>query len=375
MELLGERLKKVRIDKGYSIEQVSRETNIARRYLRALEEEDFSAFPGETYLVGFLHNYAQYLGLDSEEMVTLYKNMKLQEQPVPMEELLEQPKSHMPQILIISFILILGIGGGAFYKFVFIPRSGETGTKTAIVKKGKNIASPKKESSVYEVKEAVVEKYFKEGETFLIPVGDRKVKLSLKTIGNTVVFSSPEGTVSLNLSISKSVDLNGDGKDDINITVNDIDKKGKGAVIRFDRYINSAASKSKTTVTSTTLSQPVVNRGEPNNISQKKPVTVILTQDQNKPYFLTLIFRGYCFIRYRVDGGKRVEQYFNKGETLRLDVNKEVQLWISNSSALSARVSGHDVVFGAAGEVSVSLLRWEKNNQNGRYDLQLIPLY
>ena len=35
---------------GYTVEQIARDTNIAKSYLNALEHEDFSVFPGETYL-------------------------------------------------------------------------------------------------------------------------------------------------------------------------------------------------------------------------------------------------------------------------------------------------------------------------------------
>ncbi|MDZ7792716.1 MAG: helix-turn-helix domain-containing protein [Spirochaetia bacterium] len=93
MESIGEKLKTAREEKGYSTDQVARDTNIARRFILAMEQEDFSAFPGDTYLLGFLRNYSDYLGLDSERLVNLYRNMQIQEQPVPMEELLQGKKT------------------------------------------------------------------------------------------------------------------------------------------------------------------------------------------------------------------------------------------------------------------------------------------
>ena len=41
-------------------------------YFRQSIFEDFSIFPGEAYLIGFLRNYADYLELDSAEVVGLY---------------------------------------------------------------------------------------------------------------------------------------------------------------------------------------------------------------------------------------------------------------------------------------------------------------
>ena len=53
MESFGKKLTEARVARGLEFEQVARETNITRRYLEALEAEDFSAFPGEPYLLGF----------------------------------------------------------------------------------------------------------------------------------------------------------------------------------------------------------------------------------------------------------------------------------------------------------------------------------
>lgn len=377
MEALGDRLKKVREDRGYSIEQVSRETNIARKYLRALEDEDFSAFPGDTYLIGFLHNYAEHLGLDSNEMVTLYKNMKLQEQPAPIEELLEPPKSRVVPVLIIVFVLILLFGGVLVYKFFLLP-GGESGAvKSETVRQQKQTPASK-EAVTYEVKEEIVEKHFKEGDTIAVPVGDKRIILRIRTVGDTVVLSYPSGTADLKLGISQPVDLDNDGKGDIYITVNDIDAKVKGAVIRFDRFINDKNFQiaSKETASSEQSGSDIpVNLGSTNASSREKPVKIILSRTAQEPFVLDILFRGYCFVRYIADRGDREEQYFNKGETLRLDINREIQIWLSNAGALTARLGGKDVSFGKPGEVTASLVRWKKNNENGQFDLQLIPVY
>ena len=91
MESIGEKLRKAREQLGRSVEEIARETNITKRYIVALENEDFDAFPGEPYLVGFLRTYAETLGLSSDEVVALYKNFKIQEQPLPMDELIQKP--------------------------------------------------------------------------------------------------------------------------------------------------------------------------------------------------------------------------------------------------------------------------------------------
>jgi cytoskeletal protein RodZ len=72
MGQFGELLKEARQNKGVSLEEIEEQIRIRKKYLQALEEEDFSIMPPEVYVRGFLRNYAIYLGLDPEEVRDLY---------------------------------------------------------------------------------------------------------------------------------------------------------------------------------------------------------------------------------------------------------------------------------------------------------------
>ena len=61
---IGPALREARERQQLSYSQVEEGTKIRSRYIRALEEEDFSVLPGPTYTKGFLRAYADYLGLD-----------------------------------------------------------------------------------------------------------------------------------------------------------------------------------------------------------------------------------------------------------------------------------------------------------------------
>jgi len=113
MESVGKRLREGREQNNYSIEQAARDTHISKQYLLALEEENFSIIPGETYIIGFLRNYSEYLSLNPDEMVSLYKSLKIQEQPLPMNELLQTKSRRLPVKLILLILLILLLLGGA----------------------------------------------------------------------------------------------------------------------------------------------------------------------------------------------------------------------------------------------------------------------
>lgn len=71
---LGERLKRVREDKGISLKQVSKSINISARYIQALEDGRYAELPGEIYAKNFLRAYAKFLELDQEEFVGLFNS-------------------------------------------------------------------------------------------------------------------------------------------------------------------------------------------------------------------------------------------------------------------------------------------------------------
>jgi cytoskeletal protein RodZ len=70
---VGSLLKEKRKERKLTIDQIAESTKIRREYLSALEEAEYSVFPSEVYLKGFLKNYAKYLGVSSEQALALYR--------------------------------------------------------------------------------------------------------------------------------------------------------------------------------------------------------------------------------------------------------------------------------------------------------------
>ena len=52
---------------------VEQATKIRAKYLRAMEDEEWSVLPGPTYIKSFMRTYGDYLGLDSRALVDSYK--------------------------------------------------------------------------------------------------------------------------------------------------------------------------------------------------------------------------------------------------------------------------------------------------------------
>jgi transcriptional regulator with XRE-family HTH domain len=84
---VGAILREAREARKLSIKDVARETNITPRYIEALENEDYSQFPGETYALGFLRNYSDFLALDTEHLVNLYRGHQIDLSEAPLKEL------------------------------------------------------------------------------------------------------------------------------------------------------------------------------------------------------------------------------------------------------------------------------------------------
>jgi cytoskeleton protein RodZ len=73
MEQIGARLREARMRGKIDINQVESDTKIRAKYLRAMENEEWSLLPGEIYAKTFLRTYADYLKLDSRELLDDYR--------------------------------------------------------------------------------------------------------------------------------------------------------------------------------------------------------------------------------------------------------------------------------------------------------------
>ncbi len=94
---LGTILKEAREGRKLAVRDVARETNMIPRYIHALENEDYSVFPGETYALGFLRSYAEYLQLDVDHLLNLYRGLQIDQSQTPLREL-TRPTTALPTI-------------------------------------------------------------------------------------------------------------------------------------------------------------------------------------------------------------------------------------------------------------------------------------
>jgi cytoskeleton protein RodZ len=68
----GDKFRKERERRGFTLDDVSGVTKIGSRMLKAIEEEHFDRLPGGIFTKGFIRAYARHLGLNDDEAVAEY---------------------------------------------------------------------------------------------------------------------------------------------------------------------------------------------------------------------------------------------------------------------------------------------------------------
>ena len=73
MKTVGEILKKARTEKNLTFEDIEAKIRIRKKYLQALEENSWKKLPSLAYIKGFLKNYSNFLSLNPDEMLAVFR--------------------------------------------------------------------------------------------------------------------------------------------------------------------------------------------------------------------------------------------------------------------------------------------------------------
>ena len=88
MHLIGEYLKKNRIQNKYSINDICENLKISSYILKKIENDEYTEDLNKTYLIGHIRSYAKFLNLDSDDLTKKFKiqvsyNKKIQIENLP----------------------------------------------------------------------------------------------------------------------------------------------------------------------------------------------------------------------------------------------------------------------------------------------------
>lgn len=381
MEPLGLYLKQVRESKKLTIDKVIEDTFIMKKFILAIEDDDFSSFPGEAYLKGFLRNYGEYLGLDPSDLISRYERIKMSETPSPTELLIPKPKVFFSRMLLIilavvfAIAVIVGVGAVVMAMRTTMANSAPKTVEEIESEKEKARSEKKKSLLVKEKKKDVVEadnksKVFtfeaeadnftvKKEEKISFKLDDDKIySIWVSELEPTVILESSAGKQQFLIAngFTNKFDVNGDGKEDLEIVLSYW--TDKNATIGLKRIANSLWSDSSID-SEFFLPDTIEIIGENTN---KSEISVMLSLSE------------MSYLKYQIDKNPEVERTFNAGAVLELKANDRILLWMSNAGAVSADFSAYNkrMVLGEKGKVDVKIIAWTRNN--GNYSLQMSSL-
>jgi cytoskeletal protein RodZ len=361
MESYGEILRKAREEKAVDLEIIARETSITQEYLEALEKEDVSAFPGEPYLVGFLKNYAEYLEVDVNRVITLYHAKKIQEAPPPLAlTARERPRFLIPLIATLCIILLVGLI--ITFSLILKNKLAERAEEAALARGT--------EFKKYELTEKPFSGRLYKSDQLVM--GSEKGNIFLTVAETEGIFGleTPTGIQYVELSEELELDVDGNSIPDLIVYVSDVSQKNvdRGAEVKI--MLKNASS--------VAIASPDENQ-IPNaeDLPKEQSRTEIFSDTRAYPFTINASFRGGCLFRYRPDRKETVEDYFASGDILSMTASNGIRMWISNGNAVKLQVVAnsktYDLAVPRAGEVIAQDIKWIKDT-DGRYKVVIVDI-
>lgn len=356
MEALGEYLKDIRMKQNISIEKVIEDTHIVRKFVEAIENEQFMVFPGEAYLKGFIRTYSEYLGIDAEDVIRRYEKIKMVETPMPMEQLIPKPTYNLKPVLVIGGISVLGIFliVMVVFLFIFISNTLKTASNT------KKDSSQEKVINKLGNDEAVFN--MKKNDEVDFNIGDKKYSLAIKELSPAVTLVDQSGKEirMVATGYQNKVDVNSDQSADLIVVLNSYDT-GKQANLSF-KLLDT-----KSVVTAADSSGVININGSNIETIIKKPAAEDISCE--------LTIMGETYLKYIPDGKNEIEGYYKVGSTVSLKSKSSLIIYFSNAGASTLNLKAYGKIYniGEVGKIEVKLIKWVQGVA-GDYELQISSL-
>jgi cytoskeletal protein RodZ len=360
MESYGNLLKTAREQRNIDIQTAARETSISVSSIESLEMEQSDKFPGDAYFVGFLRNYAEYLGLDHVYLYSLYHAKKIQTAPVPNQLLKRDRPRFVVPLIILGVFLVLGGLGYVFFDtikgFFFKPESSLLSEL------------PAQGGAVYQLTSVPLKKRVYVGDSIIIPAFEigtaDDITIEVSNTLSALALKTPAGEHFVELGEEVELDVDGQGSSDIIVFLSEISNTDVARGAEISILLKTA--------------QGLASGGE--NISSTRGTnvsSVILDDNRAYPFTLRITFRDMCVLRYQADNQERIEDLFSNGAIVPITANNGVRLWISNDNAVRMQVIAGSQTFDLEVEktnrVIVRDIRWVRTNNN-RYQLAVLEV-
>lgn len=350
-QTLGEFFSETRKEKGISVDEIVRDTNIPKRYLEAIEADNFDIFPGETYSMGFIANYADALEVDRDLVIGMYKRQMKIEQDAPIEQLVGNKKTFT---LNNNTLIAIGGGLGALLLLILIS-VGVRQSQISAEKAERN--RPSQFAFSFDDVNGIVNQKFRIGDTITVTNGtntSRTVTINFVSLGQNRVLNLKVNNKTYNAHSGEllSVDADNNGTNDVGIEL--ITAKEKE--IKFSLTLLSYSADG----TNAGLADNIYNQVKEYILSESEVFVTNVRSDVNMK--ITGIGTGY--LSYTADNKETREFNLANGSLLNVVFNHHLILYFGNSGAAKLSVGSREDTGGGWGEVGKSIYYWkEKGNQ------------
>lgn len=194
MKSAGELLRTARQERGISLEDAVEATKIKREFLEALERNDFQKVASTAVVVGFLKNYAEFLGLSSQRVLAVFRRdtgRKEKKEIVPRgirERLEESGFSWNPKAGLILVILIVFLFLAGYLSYQYFSLAVEPGLRVFQPQEGQRIQDKRVEVIGQTDRDVTVR--INDRPVFLSPKGDFRFQLDLLSGENKIVIEA-----------------------------------------------------------------------------------------------------------------------------------------------------------------------------------------
>ncbi|PKL15028.1 MAG: hypothetical protein CVV50_01445 [Spirochaetae bacterium HGW-Spirochaetae-6] len=357
---IGQILTQTRAQKGVSLEEAASVTNISKRFLSALEEDNFDNLPAKIHVGGFVRLYGAFLGLNEIMLMErLEKQLRFDQHP-PIQEIIElsrdvkrNPRRINPLVFITMGILILII------VFSLITLNQGDSTAKDGEEKVEKIQKSEEDAIVFD-KETLIKK----GEEFKIPWESGVIKFKLAEISESLITIIPErneeGVRYLKKNEALRYDSNEDFFFDFKIMVNEVNEDSAVIVVQKIKEARLKDQERYSVGIRTDVQTPIDFgdiKAEVKNIST------------------------YPILVWEVEKGKDEERFtrLNPGQSVQADVLKNgmmvlERLDMSDISAVEFILQGKNYDFKKAGG-AVGYIRFEMVGENGVQKMKWEAIY
>ena len=218
-------LRESRTARGISLEQVTRDTHISKRYLEALETGDYAELPGQVYVTGFIRSYADYLNIDPEPLIDHYRSQRT----VSVDVEAPPVRSRAPLAVLALAVLVLAAGIGALVRWVVLPAAAE---RTA--------EQPAAAPPPFVMDGETVVRVLEIGAVVRVPIGGRFYDVLLVRYEDGLVIRYGDNEQPLAVGGERLLDLDGDSRTDLRLLFNSVDQSG--APVRVNLTLQRAGA-------------------------------------------------------------------------------------------------------------------------------------